>query len=513
MNTWSSGYVTEVDYTHGYYRELSPVLMTAVAHWRSVGCRVSRPMRYLELGFGQGLSFAIHAAACPGEYWGTDFNPAHAAGTRHLLDAAGIAAEVRDASFAELAREDLPEFDIIALHGIWSWISDENREVIVDLIRRRLAFGGLLYISYNVTPGWAPVMPLRQILKMHADLAGSGGSITRRIDDAIGFTQRLIDVGAAYFAENPALAERLKLIAGQDRSYLAHEYFNRDWQPMPFAEVADRLSAAKLEFLSSTDPLDLLEFIHLTPEMQALLGEVTNPVLQETVRDYLLNRQFRKDLFIRGRRSLAPLEQRDLLQAQRFCLLCDPADVPAKLAAGRREVELQAQIYTPLLATLAEDSFAPKTASAILASPGWAGRPMTTLMQALSVLVGAGFAAPAQPEEVVAAARANCAALNRQLFERTRLGSGVSHAASPVTGGGVLVNRFNQLFLAARNSGLTEPAQWAQAAWQSLNDQGQRLMRNGATLETAEENLAELTSQATAFAQKNLPILTALGIG
>jgi SAM-dependent methyltransferase len=64
-----------------------------------------------------------------------------------------------DESFAEFASRDLPEFDYIGLHGIWSWISDENRAVIVDFIRRKLKVGGVLYISYNTLPGWAPLPP------------------------------------------------------------------------------------------------------------------------------------------------------------------------------------------------------------------------------------------------------------------------------------------------------------------------------------------------------------------
>ena len=42
--------------------------------------------------------------------------------------------------------------------------------------------------------------------------------------------------------------------------------------------------------------------------------------------------------------------------------------------------------------------------------------------------------------------------------------------------------------------------------------QGQRLLKEGKTLETAEANLAELTTQATEFADKRLPILKALQI-
>jgi len=66
----------------------------------------------------------------------------------HFADASGSGATLLEDSFAELAaRPELPEFDIIGLHGVWTWISDENSRVIVDFIRRKLRAGGILYIS------------------------------------------------------------------------------------------------------------------------------------------------------------------------------------------------------------------------------------------------------------------------------------------------------------------------------------------------------------------------------
>ena len=53
-----------------------------------------------------------------------------------------------DDAFADFCqRDDLPEFDYIGLHGIWSWISDDNRKIFVDFNRRKLAVGGVLYNS------------------------------------------------------------------------------------------------------------------------------------------------------------------------------------------------------------------------------------------------------------------------------------------------------------------------------------------------------------------------------
>jgi SAM-dependent methyltransferase len=142
--------VAEIDYTYGYYRELQAGLMDfalLLAWQKPLGKGAdSKPLRYLELGYGQGLSLNIHAAASRGEFWGTDFNPAQAAGAAEMANASGSNLFLLDASFEELAqRDDLPLFDVIALHGIWSWISDLNRQFIVEIIRRHLRPGGVVY--------------------------------------------------------------------------------------------------------------------------------------------------------------------------------------------------------------------------------------------------------------------------------------------------------------------------------------------------------------------------------
>ena len=43
---------------------------------------------------------------------------------------------------------------------------------------------------------------------------------------------------------------------GQDRHYLAHEYFNRDWGPMSFSELAQWFAPAKLTYACSAHYLD-----------------------------------------------------------------------------------------------------------------------------------------------------------------------------------------------------------------------------------------------------------------
>ena len=102
--------------------------------------------------------------------------------------------------------------------------------------------------------------------------------------------------------------------------------------------------------------------------------------------------------------------------------------------------------------------------------------------------------------------------LNTHLMTKARSSSELNYLASPVTGGGVPLGRFQQLFLSAQKQGLKLPGEWADAAWQTLNAQNQRVIKDGKALDSAEKNLAELSSQASSFADQKLSVLQALQI-
>lgn len=91
---WTAGYVTELEYTYGYYRELSPSLLRLACLSAGVAPPSTKQLNYLELGYGQGLSINIHAAALDGEFWGTDFNPTQVTHARALSDASGSGAKL-----------------------------------------------------------------------------------------------------------------------------------------------------------------------------------------------------------------------------------------------------------------------------------------------------------------------------------------------------------------------------------------------------------------------------------
>ncbi|MBU3738504.1 MAG: methyltransferase [Rhodoferax sp.] len=510
MTDWTAGYVADIGYTFGYYTELNPLrLKLAFLNRGLVPPAVGAAC---ELGFGQGLSANVHAAASVTTWHGTDFNPAQAGFARELASASGAQAFLFDESFAEFAaRTDLPEFDFIGLHGIWSWISDENRRLIVEFVRRRLKVGGVLYVSYNTLPGWGAFAPMRHLLTQHAEVVGaSGRGIVSRIDEALDFTDRLLALNPLVARANPQVVERMRSLRGQNRQYLAHEYFNRDWHPMHFATMAEWLEPAKVQYGCSAHYLDHIDVVNLTPEQRQFLDEVPDPMFRETVRDFMVNQQFRRDYWVKGARRLSPLAQAEALRAVRVMLTTPRSEVSLKVTGALGEASLNAGAYEPVLELLADHGV--RTLAEIERALRVRGLTPAMVLEVAMVLVAAGHLALVQDDAVVAQAAATCRRLNAALLDRSRGSADVSYLASPVVGGGVPVGRVAQWFLRALAQGKTTPQEWAASAWEVLSAQNQKLVKDGQTLESAQENLAELGVQAAAFAAGQWPALKALQV-
>lgn len=240
MNAWAHGYVENFDYTFGFYRELAPSFL-------KFGALVSghRPafdlkdIAYCELGCGQGFSTNLLAAANPEiAFFANDFMPSHIVNAQRLARA-GRQKNVRfyDHPFDEfLSEPTLPtNFDIIALHGVYSWVSPEIRRQILSFIRQKLRPGGIVYISYNAMPGWAPIMPLRRLF---VDcVASNQPSQSSTIAQALSYARVFESLEAGYFRGNAAASSLLKKVSDMPQQYFAHEFLNQDWNPFYFQDL------------------------------------------------------------------------------------------------------------------------------------------------------------------------------------------------------------------------------------------------------------------------------------
>jgi predicted O-methyltransferase YrrM len=513
MNDWTDGYIAEIGYTHGFYRELAPAMMRYALTLAGFDTPSLENFRYCELGFGQGVSANLLAAThASGEFWGTDFNPRHAAGAQQLARQADLAnTQWFDESFREFLERYTPPFDFIALHGIYSWVSEENQRLLVEILRRKLKVGGVVYISYNTLPGWSSVLPLRYLLKSHADaMSAPRDAMVDKVKHSLEFVEDMMELRAGYFGGTFGLSDRLKQIRSHDAHYVVHEYLNAHWIPVFFGEMIEALEPAKLTYAASAHVADHLDALCVPSAVSQRLAKIADPIFRETVRDFCRNQQFRRDLFVRGARPLTSAEQRRRLLDMRFALTVPREMVKDTIKTPAGEVNLRPEVYGPILEALAQG---PDTIEALLARPPMASLSFENLSEAMTVLVGSGYASPCLGEDEQQDAAASALRFNRAVLESTASGRhDLQYLASPCLGSGIQVGSVQQLFLRHWLQGVRDKEGWARNAWQDLQAQGKSLLKDGQVLATEAENLAELDEWVETFATGQFPVLQRLGV-
>ena len=224
----------------------------------------------------------------------------------------------------------------------------------------------------------------------------------------------------------------------------------------------------------------------------------------------MVNQQFRKDYWVKGARNLSVLEQAEGLRQQKVMLVTNRKDVSLKVTGALGEATMSEVVYSPILDVLADHK--PKTIAHIEQSAKDKGITWSQITEAIMVLVGGGYIAAVQEDALIGKRKKYTDKLNSFFINKARSTSDISYLASPVICRGVGVGRFQQLFMLAIIHGKKKPEEYGEIAWQILSAQGQKIVKDGKTLETPEENLAELIAQAKLFTEKQLPILKALQV-
>jgi SAM-dependent methyltransferase len=496
---WTSGYVADLGYTAGFYRETAPSHMAfaALIIGRSPG-HALHPKRILELGSGQGFGLSLLAAANPHiAFEGYDFNPEHVANTRRLIEGGGLAnVTVSETSFEEAAaRGGDNDLDVIALHGIFSWVARPIQDAIIAIMRQRLLPNGLAYVSYNCMPGWAPLAPIRQVM-VEVKRRNPGRS-ERQLALALDLITRLREGNAAYFAINPAAGQHFDAMLKLDRVYLAHEYLHEHWDLFQFSDMAARLSEAKLSYLASATIPE--NFDGSVPQnLQPLLAQTDDPVLKETIRDFAANKHFRRDLFARGSATLNSGEHRRALSELSFTL-----------AAPRSRVDLTGRedLYLPIVNLLAQKN---PSFDELLALPSFGEGKVGILLDCLVLLVHSGQILPIIGSEAVDAEPAQ--RFNRMIVGHCRTGRIYQYLAAPVAGTGIPVTDFGLLALAGILDGKTELVAVAKHAMSILKVLGQRPMRGGVLIEGEAEATSFLAEQMQPIVDDYVPLWRRLGV-
>ncbi len=447
----SYGYATELEYVDDFIPALNPLwidfsLSLAGLEWYH--SKERQRFRYLELGFGMGNSLTLHASCSEGEFVGNDFIPAHCQHAQALIAASQSCAQVYPEDFLQLKehlKQENLKFDIIALHGVWSWISKENQEIVLGIITHHLSESGAVYISYNCFPGWEGKYSLRHLLKTYESQAS--GNQESRIKQTIHWAQNLFDSKPLYIEQNPRTQEINQELQTREINYLCHEFFNQDWHCVFFSEMAKVLHNAQCEFACSAKLMWHFDPLTFNAQQKQLLAEARDSLLQEQLKDYFLNESFRMDIFVKGARQLTQEEHENCILRTTFVLLKPPFGFQ-----NARETPPEFQAFCQrILEFFAKDSFSPKTLQNLVES---FGVEINVLLPIICAMMTQGFLHPTQPlnPKIIAQARAH----NQVLFAQKRQKGTQRFLAAPLIGGGIYVEETIWAFLKGSTQGILE---------------------------------------------------------
>lgn len=318
--------------------ETHPDVLGAVAALHGIEAAPSETCRVLELGCGTADNLMAMAASLPGaSFVGVDGSSRQIQDGERLRSEAGLSNVRLVASRFETLGEDLGEFDYVICHGVFSWISAEAQDRLLALCRRRLAPRGLLFLSFNVYPGWHSRQMLREMLLFHVRGIADRAERVKQARQLVELLARLSrDEKGTYRARFASMAEHL---AEADDGYFFHDFLEDENRPLYFHEVAAKAAAAGLGYVAS----NRTTWEAFPPrEVEDALAPLEDHVVREQYLDFLADRTFRRSVFCRADASpsAAPDESRArtlFALARARPVRAEPdlaSDAPEEFAAG-----------------------------------------------------------------------------------------------------------------------------------------------------------------------------------
>ncbi len=361
MNHWGGGYVTDIAYTTGWYRQQSPSVVALAC----LLCGVASPMptgddevSYLELGCGHGFGAMLLAASNPGwRVTAVDFNPAHIAAARDWAAESGLTnVTFIEADLTTLADDaagrSIPEADFVSMHGLWSWVPAAVKAGVVKLLHDKVRPGGAVHVSYNALPAWSSAMGMARVLRTVGRQRAARSD--RQAEEGFKFIREMIAAEAVQLKRSEIVKVLMEKLDELPSIYLAHEYMNDSWAPCFMADVAEALADAKLEWVAAANLIENFPELTLSEEQRVLVNRFDDPLLRELIKDHCIDRLLRHDVFVRGARRILPYQRDAVLMDLSIGLNIRPKDLPleAEMPAGR--AQLNPSFYRPIVEALAD---------------------------------------------------------------------------------------------------------------------------------------------------------------
>jgi 2-polyprenyl-3-methyl-5-hydroxy-6-metoxy-1,4-benzoquinol methylase len=194
-------------------------------------------------------------------------------------------------------------FDYILAHGVYSWVPGEVQRHLLAASAKLLAPAGLMYVSYNVNPGWRMRGTIRDLMRYYTDRFEGPMERVRQARALVDFLADALR-GQTRDAFITLLQDESVRLKDLPDYYILHEYLEPCNEPLYFHEFADRARQAGLKYLGDSRPATMAA-AEFGPEIEKGLRSISRDMIElEQFQDLLRSRIFRESILCRPELSL-----------------------------------------------------------------------------------------------------------------------------------------------------------------------------------------------------------------
>ena len=283
----------EIPYPGGAFRATHPSHLAMVT--RLLGIEPVKPSqcRVLELGCSMGSNLIPMAHNLPdSQFVGIDFASVQIEEGQKVIQELGLKnIELRHQSILDFDAEPA-SFDYVICHGVYSWVSHEVQQKILEIGAKCLSPNGVMYVSYNTYPGWHFRGLVRDMMRYHVQ---DFPTAQEKIAQAKGLLDFLVKYAKPKSQAYPTLLkEEAEMLSQSLDSYLFHEHLEEINEPLYFHEFVRRADSAGLRYLADSALTTMVA--QLFDESAAEILRHAPILRREQYMDFLRNRMFRGSL-------------------------------------------------------------------------------------------------------------------------------------------------------------------------------------------------------------------------
>jgi len=253
-----------------------------------------------------------------------------------------------------------------------------------------------------------------------------------------------------------------------------------------------------------------MDFMHFSNDQLAIINSINESALKEVIKDFFSNQTFRRDYWVKGLQNLTVAESHERIGEIKIILTRPASEIPKSFRSMIGEITINDNEYEVVRNIISD--YKPHFIKDIVASALHKGISSEQVLQVVLLFVGSHSVYICQNPVNFKNTHAKTKAHNDYVINYAKFEEKLEILASPITGGGIGVNRTILLFMLAEKNGCIGSEMISEFVYDMYSSQGVKMKKNDLVLITKEDAINELKSQAEYYLNHNKKILQALKI-